>query len=69
MYACICETRRGFFEEVRAPSSATANFRDPPPPRNAIEPEPRQWDSGLKTITSCPTYLKLGEYLDRWLAV
>jgi hypothetical protein len=34
MYACILETTRGFFEGVCTPSNATANFRDPPPPRN-----------------------------------
>ena len=32
MYACNCETGRGFFEEVCAPGNATTNFRDPPPP-------------------------------------
>src|SRR5215213_1381571 len=32
MYACILEIGRGFFEEVCAPSNATAHFRDPPPP-------------------------------------
>jgi hypothetical protein len=42
MYACIPEIGDGFFEEVCTPSNTTANFRDPPPPRNAIEPEPRQ---------------------------
>jgi len=34
MYACISETGSGFFEGVCAPSNATANSRDPPPPRN-----------------------------------
>jgi hypothetical protein len=36
MYACICETGRGFFEVVCAPSDATA----PTPQRK--KPEPRQ---------------------------
>ena len=31
MYACIHETRRGFFEGVCAPSNATAYLRDPLP--------------------------------------
>jgi len=51
MYACIPENGGGFFEGVCAPSNATANFRDPPPPHNTKEPEPRQWDSGPKGIT------------------
>jgi hypothetical protein len=51
MYACVPETGRRFFAVVCTPSDATANFRDPPPPRNAREPELRQWDSGSKWIT------------------
>jgi hypothetical protein len=51
MYACIPEIEGGFFEGVCTPSNATAIFRDPPPPRHARGPEPRQWDSGSKWIT------------------
>ena len=46
MYACIVETGGGFFAVVCAPSNATANSYDPPPPRSAKEPEPWQWGSG-----------------------
>jgi hypothetical protein len=53
MYACIPEIGGGFFEVVCTPSTTTANFRAPPLPRNAKEPEPRQWDSGLKWIRRC----------------
>jgi hypothetical protein len=67
MYACIPEIGGRFFEGVCVPSNATAHSCDPPP--NAKEPEPHCQDSGPKWITSRPTYLKLGEYLDRWLAV
>ena len=52
MYACFHETERGFFEGVCAPSNATTNFCDPPPPPNTKEPEPWQWGSGPKWITS-----------------
>jgi hypothetical protein len=55
MYACIPEIERGFFEGVCPPSNATVIFHDPPPPHNTKEPEPRQWDSGLKRITSRAT--------------
>jgi hypothetical protein len=51
MYAYNPETDCGFFEGVCAPSSATAHSCDPPPPRDAKEPEPCQWDSGPKRIT------------------
>src|SRR5215208_2914786 len=30
MYACICESRCGFFEGVCTPCNATAHLRDPP---------------------------------------
>src|SRR5215204_7802047 len=30
MYACNCETQRGFFEAVCAPSNASAHYHDPP---------------------------------------
>ena len=43
MYACLYEIRGGFFSGGCAPSDATAHSYDPPPPRNAIEPEPCQW--------------------------
>jgi len=36
MYACVHETSVGFFEAVCPPSSATAKFHDPPPPRFAL---------------------------------
>jgi hypothetical protein len=55
MYACILETGRGFFEWVCTPSSTTANLHDPPPPRNAKEPEPHGQGSGPKRITRRPT--------------
>jgi hypothetical protein len=55
MYACIHEIGARFFEGVCPSSNATANFRDPPPPRNAKEPEPHRQGSGLKRITSHPT--------------
>ena len=55
MYAYIREAGRGFFEEVCTPSNATAHLDDPPPPRNAKEPEPRQWGSGSMRITSHPS--------------
>ena len=55
MYACILEIGRGFFEGVCAPSNATAYLRDPPPPRNAREPEPWQCGSDPKRITRRPT--------------
>jgi hypothetical protein len=42
MYACIHESWAGFFERVCTLSATTANFRDPPPPRYAKEPEPWQ---------------------------
>src|SRR5215210_3884926 len=32
MYACIPEIGRGFFKGVCAPSNATVDFHDPPPP-------------------------------------
>jgi hypothetical protein len=51
MYSCIPEFGRGFFEGVRAPSNATAKFRDPPPPPNTKEPEPHCQGSGPKRIT------------------
>jgi hypothetical protein len=51
MYACIPEIGGGFFEGVRAPSNATAHSYDPPPPRNAREPEPHRQGSGSKKIT------------------
>jgi len=36
MYACVLETRRGFFEGVCTLSNTTANFNDPPqPPHNS----------------------------------
>src|SRR5215211_1043537 len=49
------EVGGGFFAGVCTPSNATANFRDPPPPLSAKEPEPWQWDSGPKWITHHPT--------------
>src|SRR5215207_571981 len=55
MYACIYESGRGFFEGVCTHSNATANSRDPPPPRNTKEPEPCQCGSGSKGITRCAT--------------
>jgi hypothetical protein len=55
MYACIPENGGGFFEGVYPPSTTTACPRDPPPPPNTKEPEPRQWDSGPKWITSGAT--------------
>ena len=48
MYACVHEIGSGFFEGVYAPSDASANFRDPPPARNAREPEPHCQGSGPK---------------------
>jgi hypothetical protein len=53
MYACIHETRRGFFGGVCTPSDATAHSCDPPP--NAREPEPHCQGSGSKWITSRAT--------------
>ena len=50
-HACIHEDWAGFFEVVCTPSTITANFRDPPPPRNTKGPEPWLWGSGLKRIT------------------
>src|SRR5215216_2032599 len=55
MYACIPENGYGFFEGVCTPRNATAHSCDPPPPRNTKEPEPWQWDSGPKWITSRAT--------------
>jgi len=55
MYACIVETDGGFFAVVCAPSNATANSYDPPPPRSAKEPEPWQWGSGPMWIMRCLT--------------
>jgi hypothetical protein len=49
MYVCILEIGGEFSEGVRAPSNATAHSYDPP--RNAREPEPRQWGSGPKWTT------------------
>jgi hypothetical protein len=46
MYAYIPEIGGRFFEVVCAPSTTPANFRDPPPPLSAKEPEPWQWGSG-----------------------
>jgi hypothetical protein len=48
MYSCIPGTGLGFFEEVCAPSNATAHSYDPPPPldsqidsgRDAQAPDP-----------------------------
>jgi len=51
MYAYVLEPGRGFFEGVCARSNATANFRDPPPPLSAKEPEPWQWGSSPMWIT------------------
>jgi len=47
MYACVLETRRGFFDGVCVPIAATAHFRDPPPTlthnsRMAFPPAPPQ---------------------------
>jgi hypothetical protein len=55
MYACVLGTERGFFEGLCEPSNASAYSYDPPPPPNTKEPEPRQWDSGPKKITSRAT--------------
>jgi len=46
MYACILEIGRRFFEGVCPPSNATAHSYDPPPSRNAKEPELHCQDSG-----------------------
>ena len=51
MYSCVHESGLGFFEGVCAPSIATANSRDPPPPPNTREPEPHCQGSGPKKIT------------------
>jgi hypothetical protein len=51
MYACIPGTGVGFFKGVCTLSSATANSYDPPPPRNAKEPEPHRQGSGPMWIT------------------
>jgi len=51
MYACIPENGGGFFEGACTPSNATANFCDPPPPRDTKEPEPHRQGSGPKWIT------------------
>jgi hypothetical protein len=40
MYACIPEIGGGFFEGVRTPSNATANFRDPPHPTTQKDRSP-----------------------------
>jgi hypothetical protein len=53
MYACICQTERGFFEGVCTPNNATAKFCDPP--LSAKEQEPHCQGSGPKRITSCAT--------------
>src|SRR5215203_1927394 len=53
MYACICETEAGFFEQVCAPSNASAYLRDPP--HNTKEPESCCQGSGPKRITSRAT--------------
>jgi len=55
MYANIPEIGGGFFEGACAPNTTTANFRDPPPPRNAKGPEPHCQDSGPNWDTSCAT--------------
>jgi hypothetical protein len=55
MYACFREIGRGFFEGVCPSSNATANFRDPPTPRNAKVPEPHWQGSGPKRIISRAT--------------
>jgi len=55
MYAYIPEIGGRFFEVVGAPSTTTANFRDPPPPLSAKEPEPHCQHSGHKRITSRAT--------------
>jgi hypothetical protein len=46
MYACTPEIERGFFEVVCGQGNQPPAFRDPPPPRYAIELEPWQWGSG-----------------------
>jgi hypothetical protein len=51
MYACVPEVGCGFFEGVCEPSDATTHSCDPPPPRNAREPEPHCQGSGPKWIT------------------
>ena len=55
MYACIRGPGRRFFEGVCTLSHATSNFRDPPPPRYAIEPGSHCRDSGPEWITSRAT--------------
>jgi hypothetical protein len=55
MYACIPEIDGGFFVGVCTYSNATADFRDPLPPRNTREPKPHWQGSGPKWITRCAT--------------
>jgi hypothetical protein len=51
MYACNRETGCGFFEGVCALATPALESSDPPPPRNAEEPEPHCQGSGPKWIT------------------
>jgi hypothetical protein len=50
MYACVRGIWRGYFKGVCTPSNAIANFRDPPPPLSAKEPEPRNWAPARKGL-------------------
>jgi hypothetical protein len=50
MYACICETGARFFEGVRTPSNATANFHDPLHPVTQGTGPPRL---GLRLEVNC----------------
>jgi hypothetical protein len=50
MYAYIPETASGFFEGVRTPSNATANFHDPPHPVTQGTGPPRL---GLRLEVNC----------------
>jgi hypothetical protein len=50
MYACMCESYGGICEGVCTPSSATAYSRDPPPPRDAKEPEPHNGVPGGRDL-------------------
>jgi hypothetical protein len=48
MYACIRETRRGFFEGVCTLRDQARISSDPLPSPNANEPEPHYQDSGRR---------------------
>jgi len=56
MYAYIPEIGGGFFEGVCAPSNATANFCDPPPPTPSCHTDASQLRGAVKPDRYAETF-------------